>query len=307
MTSDLSCFKMREALNESLKIIKFIHSESSKSQKLVFHNTVIGGTFETASFIDQDSTICNICVSVMAGCSMGCKICGTTYVSDRFERVLSADEIVTQICRALLKRPENLKQISSLRIGLMGNGESFANIDNVVEAIEKFSSISPLPILRFNISTIGVNLEKIIPLIDTANKLENELRLQYSLITRDDSVRHTLLPKAEKQCVAIPYFDRYALSTKTIVKYNVPLIKGINDSEDCLKLLGEFILEKPHLRILGLSTYHTFPNCPYKASLDNELIIAANYISTNFGFEPIMGFSHREILGIACGTMRCNS
>ena len=107
-----------------------------------------------------------ICCSVMSGCPVGCKFCGT---GAKYIRNLSSDEIVEQIDTVL--RDKNIiydinEKCKKLQFMFMSMGEPMLNWENVEKAIielnNKYSNAQLL------LSTIGVNdkdvLNKIIDL-----------------------------------------------------------------------------------------------------------------------------------------------
>ena len=96
-----------------------------------------------------------ICCSVMSGCPVGCKFCGT---GSKFVRNLTSDEIVTQI--EIVLKDKNLiddinERCEKLQFMFMSMGEPMLNIDNVIKAIKilnkKFNNAALL------LSTVGID------------------------------------------------------------------------------------------------------------------------------------------------------
>jgi 23S rRNA (adenine2503-C2)-methyltransferase len=103
-----------------------------------------------------------VCISTQVGCGMGCVFCASGLKG--VERNLSRGEIVEQVLRLrnLLPAEESVTNLV-----VMGMGESLANFDNLVAALDRLCSPDGLGLgqRRVTISTVGLP-EKMVKLAD---------------------------------------------------------------------------------------------------------------------------------------------
>ncbi len=89
-----------------------------------------------------------VCVSSQAGCAMGCTFCATGQAG--FERHLDSAEIVEQVVRA---QHETTVRVS--HVVFMGMGEPLANVDPVLESLERLHDDFGLSARHLTVSTVG--------------------------------------------------------------------------------------------------------------------------------------------------------
>lgn len=137
-----------------------------------------------------------ICCSVMSGCPVGCKFCGT---GAKFVRNLTADEIVTQI--ELVLKDKNLiedinEKCKKLQFMFMSMGEPMLNWDEVEKAIrilnKKFNNAQLL------LSTIGCDNDEVFNKIIKLSKEIDKVGLQFSIHKSNDDDRNKLIPFYKK-------------------------------------------------------------------------------------------------------------
>lgn len=293
-----------QKLINDIDLKKTIKSKNNNIHKVIFSKRNISGNYEACSFYNKAADICDICVSCMAGCTMKCKFCAASYTKQPDGRKLNSHEILAQISIMLDNRLENLTPNTSLKLGAMGNGEPFDNLENVLNGFYAFSKISPLPINCFNFSTIGLLNIRLDSLKKLSEKTHVPVKLQYSLYTLDDSLRKKLIPEGDRIKNVVKKLDLFAKETGFPVKYNIPLIKGINDNKDQLNEIANFILEKPTLRKLKLSYYNTFPDSPFQNCSDEELLLAKKFLlPLGINIKVFFGDRDNEVFA-TCGLMR---
>ena len=138
-----------------------------------------------------------ICCSVMSGCPVGCKFCGT---GAKFVRNLTADEIVTQI--ELVLKDKNLiedinEKCKKLQFMFMSMGEPMLNWDEVEKAIrilnKKFNNAQLL------LSTIGCDNDEVFNKIIKLSKGIDKVGLQFSIHKSNDDDRNKLIPFYKKK------------------------------------------------------------------------------------------------------------
>lgn len=137
-----------------------------------------------------------ICCSVMSGCPVGCKFCGT---GSKFIRNLTAEEIVEQI--NIVLKDKNLiddinEKCEKLQFMFMSMGEPMLNWDEVEKAIiqlnQKFSNAQLL------LSTIGCDDDKTFSKITRLSKKIDKIGLQFSIHKSNDKERNILIPFKKK-------------------------------------------------------------------------------------------------------------
>ncbi len=314
--------------DESIKSV-VSNSETERAKKFIIR-AEDGGIFETASFWRPKINRYDLCVSSMSGCLMGCKICGCTYNVMGNERALLAHELTKQIDLLMddgkdfivvSKKPsphyigfsgDGENQYNTMVvITFMGNGDPLNNIESVISAVDISHSKYADNITRFGISTIvpkNTNLANSIKsLLDYCLKEGVEMWMQYSVVSMNEKIRKNLLPNAISLSEAVVYMDKYAHKIGIPTRYNFPMIKGINDSKEHLDEIVKFILEKPLLRMVKLSTYNEIVENKLKACSIEEMKKASEYLKSR-GLNRVDLFlaNNDKHLSAACGQMRKN-
>lgn len=137
-----------------------------------------------------------ICCSVMSGCPVGCKFCGT---GCKFVRNLTSEEIVEQV-DTIFKDKNIIKDINEkckkLQIMFMSMGEPMLNWEEVEKAIielnKKYNNAQLL------LSTIAVNNDEVFrDMINISKKIE-KVGLQFSIHKSNDIERNKLIPYENK-------------------------------------------------------------------------------------------------------------
>lgn len=130
-----------------------------------------------------------ICCSVMSGCPMGCRFCGT---GEYFVRSLKADEIVSQPEYLLEQTGVDPSKIGRLQIMFMSMGEPMLNYDELEKALIQLYQKYPNAALLISTSAPRgfrsyKNLEDLSVEIPT-------IGLQFSVHESTDSKRKSLIP-----------------------------------------------------------------------------------------------------------------
>ncbi len=137
-----------------------------------------------------------ICCSVMSGCPVGCKFCGT---GAKFVRNLTKDEIVEQI--DIVLRDKGLiddinDKCKKLQFMFMSMGEPMLNFEQVELAIrelnKKFSNAQLL------LSTIGCDNDEVFGKMINVSKEISKVGLQFSIHKSNDEERNELIPFKKK-------------------------------------------------------------------------------------------------------------
>lgn len=289
-----------EKCNSNL-VDEFISSDGV-IRKLVIKSIVDNIFYETSSFLIEDRGRVDICLSCMAGCPLGCRICATTYSKSRFDRKLTCNEIVDQLKLALL-RPD-IPDDFDIRIGFMGNGEPFLNLQEIRCAIKQILNQHNNKLTEIAVSTIGVNIEATKQLLTLSGEAERKIKLQLSLYSLNTKKRESVIPAAPDIYTITKELDDYAKAIEMPVRYNYPLIKGFNDSDEDLSALIEFFKPFPETRRLKLSAFNMFDGLELFPATDERIVNTYNFLKDN-GLVVDLFFGNRDSSILAsCGQMR---
>jgi 23S rRNA (adenine2503-C2)-methyltransferase len=177
------------------------------------------------------------CLSSQVGCAMGCVFCATGQMG--FARNLTAGEIVAQahhVERELRRTTgERLRNIV-----MMGMGEPLHNFDPVMEALDIITDTRGLNIgpARVAISTVGY-----IPGIQKLARHPKRYSLAVSLHGSTDEERGKLVPLNKRWPLAelLEACREYTAIKRARVFFAWTLIRGVNDSDDHARRLGELL------------------------------------------------------------------
>ena len=201
-----------------------------------------------------------VCISTQVGCGMGCVFCASGLKG--VERNLTRGEIVEQVIRLrnLLPPGERLTNIV-----VMGMGESLANLDNLIAALDRLCAPEGLGMSqrRVTISTVGLP-EKMRKLAS----LERHYHLAVSLHAPTEALRSRLVPVNERVGLGdvIAAANDYFRATGRQVTYEYVLLSGINDRpEDASALGGLMRGRKAHVNLIP---YNPVADLPFERPSD---------------------------------------
>ncbi len=177
-----------------------------------------------------------ICVPSQLGCVFGCRFCGLK--SSRYARNLLPYEIEDLIAQSLEVAEETFGVCEDgWQITFMGQGEPLANLDNVLEVVQRH--VSSDSSVDFGISTIGIP-SGLTRLAEAPKDLLSRVRLQVSLHAPVDRIRHRIMPGTRNWPV-----EQVIEAAKLVARHsgrpaclNYVLIDRVNDDEDCLRDLA---------------------------------------------------------------------
>lgn len=323
-----------EVHTERLLMLDTEYADGGRGMKVVFQGRDSAmskpATFETGSFLDgqgENGEVIkhDICVSTAGGCTRACRMCSVPSATLGFERLLTADEIITQVIyTALLRNPEHaLPNV----VGMMGNGEPPDNraLKPALLAMDRLLGPRNERLVgSVTISTIGENIRGIDELAALAARLAVQTKLQFSLHAADEQIRRAIIPGRASQDKILTAMDRWTEKTGEPVKYNVVLMEGTGDSKgltnatpDDARKLAALLLAPSKLdgtavvRRLKLSAFNPIPGIDFAAP-DEET--RAKFVETlrAEGIEQIKTFKGSGIEidaqnatgGFACGQLR---
>ncbi len=196
------------------------------------------------------------CISTQVGCAMGCVFCASGLKG--VERNLAADEILEQVLhlRNLLPPDETITHIV-----VMGMGESLANPDNLIRALDRICSPEEglgVSQRRVTISTVGLP-ERIRHLA----ALDRRYHLAVSLHAPTEELRNALVPVNEAIGLAavMGAADAYFERTGRQVTYEYVLLSGINDRPADARALARLLAaRRAHVNLIP---YNPVAGLPY--------------------------------------------
>ena len=172
------------------------------------------------------------CVSVQAGCALGCVFCRTGGLG--FSRNLTAEEMVEQVFH-FRSIGENMSHIV-----FMGMGEPLLNLPELRRALAVLTDPAGLPVStrHITLSTSGI-----IPGIRDLAEAGPDVRLAVSLTTADPELRERLMPVARSNPLtglkdALLYYQR---RWKRRLTLEAALLGGINTRKEDIDGLTRFI------------------------------------------------------------------
>jgi 23S rRNA (adenine2503-C2)-methyltransferase len=237
-----------------------------------------------------------VCVSTQVGCGIGCVFCASGLKG--VERNLSADEILEQVLRL-----RNLLPLEDTvtHIVVMGMGESLANLDNLIAALDRLCSAEEglgISQRRVTISTVGLP-EKILKLA----ALDRQYHLAVSLHAPTEALRNTLVPVNEKiglnavLMAADAYFER----TGRQVTYEYVLLRGINDRPTDAHTLTRLLAKRPaHVNLIP---YNPVAGLPFDRP-DPESVRRFTTILRDGSVSVTVRKTKGRAIDAACGQLR---
>jgi 23S rRNA (adenine2503-C2)-methyltransferase len=282
--------EIRNKLIENFIPGNFSYSErkvsADGSVKYGFH-TEDGRRFETVYL--PEGRRHTLCLSIQAGCRMGCKFCRTA--RSGFHGNLEVHHILNQLYSIEEKKLIN-------HIVFMGMGEPMDNYENLLRSIDVLTSEWGFAIAYRNItvSTVGIN-PGLIHFLQN-----NRCNLALSLHSPFEKERMKLIP-AEKVYPfreLLSHMKDYEPARKRRITVQYTLIGGLNDSDrHLLELIN--LLKNSSLK-LNLIAFHPFEGCEYRPADLQKMKHFLNDLN-QAGIFATLRKSRGEDIGAACGML----
>ncbi|WP_286906412.1 23S rRNA (adenine(2503)-C(2))-methyltransferase RlmN [Clostridium sp. UBA1652] len=283
--------KLKESFDLSLpKIVEEYTSSSDGTKKLL------------VSLKDNNLIECvimkynhgnTICISTQVGCRMGCKFCASTI--DGRIRNLTPGEMLGQVLLA-----QNIMKERISNIVLMGSGEPLDNYDNVMKFLEIVNAEYGLNIgqRHITLSTCGI-VPKIYELADKGLNVT----LAISLHAFSDEKRKEIMPIANKYSISeiMEACEYYIKKTNRRITFEYSLVKGINDSKEDAKALGNLL--KGKLCHVNLIPVNKIKEKEYRKSTKEDIDIFEKTLR-KYGVEATVRREMGADINAACGQLR---
>jgi 23S rRNA (adenine2503-C2)-methyltransferase len=237
-----------------------------------------------------------VCVSTQVGCGMGCVFCASGLKG--VERNLSAQEILEQVLRLrnLLAQDETVTHVV-----VMGMGESLANLDNLIAALDRLCSAKEglgISQRRVTISTVGLP-EKIRKLAE----LNRQYHLAVSLHAPTKSLRNRLVPVNETIGLGavVAAADAYFQQTGRQVTYEYVLLRGVNDRQAHAEALSRLLAARgAHVNLIP---YNPVAGLPYERP-DTQAIKRFVTVLRQSNVSVTVRKTKGQAIDAACGQLR---
>ncbi|MBE6772405.1 MAG: 23S rRNA (adenine(2503)-C(2))-methyltransferase RlmN [Ruminococcaceae bacterium] len=234
-----------------------------------------------------------ICVSSQVGCKMGCAFCASTLGG--FKRSLLPGEILSQLYRAQKDLGERISHIV-----LMGMGEPLDNFENVMRFLALITDEKGLNISMRNISlsTCGI-----VPKIEELLKRKMQLTLSISLHAPTDELRSRIMPINKKYDVdeLLASCKKYAAETSRRISFEYAMLAGVNDSDDCAKILASKL--RGMLCHVNLIPVNEVAESPFKPSSAERVERFVSILSKN-GINATVRRKLGSDIDASCGQLR---
>jgi 23S rRNA (adenine2503-C2)-methyltransferase len=236
-----------------------------------------------------------VCISTQVGCGMGCVFCASGLKG--VERNLTRGEMLEQVLRLrnLLPPDETITNIV-----IMGMGESLANLDNLIAALDRICSPEGLGLSqrRVTISTVGLP-EKMVKLAG----LGRQYHLAVSLHAPTEALRNELVPINEKVGLnaVIEAADTYFRTSGRQVTFEYVLLRGINDRVEDARALADLLeARKAHVNLIP---YNPVATLPYERPTPSAIQRFVSIVRARGVSVSVRKTKGREI-DAACGQLR---
>jgi 23S rRNA (adenine2503-C2)-methyltransferase len=287
---------LRERLASEYRVFSLGVAEcrdsSDGTRKLVLEDAH-GGRLECVLMPDDKRV--SVCISSQIGCGMGCVFCASTIGG--LKRNLTSSEIVQQVLtlRNLLPQERTVTHVV-----VMGMGESLANLDNLIPALDWICSPAGLGISqrRVTISTVG--------LPDKIRKLaamDRQYPLAISLHAATPELRDQLIPINQRVGLdaVMDAADDYFETTGRQITYEYILLGGVNDrKEDAGALASLLSGRKAHVNLIP---YNPVDELIWKAPA-TEAVLAFRDRLRDRGTSVTIRKRRGRDIDAACGQLR---
>lgn len=247
ISNDLRAVLLKTYVDEPVKIIKTLISKDGTEKYLfrLYDGNIVEGVFMKNKYGNTE------CLSTQVGCRMGCKFCASTIGG--LVRNLTAGEMYATVCAVNKMGGGNLVKRAVTNVVLMGSGEPFDNYDEVVKFLRLVSCKDGLNISPRNISLSTCGL---VPEMLKFSEENLPVNLTVSLHNPFDNKRKELMPIANAYKISeiLSACDNYFNKTGRRFIFEYTLVKGVNDTVDCVKELIKLLKGRPcHVNVIRLN------------------------------------------------------
>ena len=235
----------------------------------------------------------SVCISSEVGCPMGCAFCAST--SGGPVGRLRPSEMLDQVLFTQLDAGQPISHIV-----LMGIGEPLDNLDTVLRFLALVNSPQGMNIgmRHISLSTCGL-----VPKIRQLAEKKLQLTLSVSLHAPNDEIRNTIMPvnRAYHVEALLAACRDYARMTGRRISFEYAMIRGVNDSPACARLLLKRLRGMPaHVNLIPLNEVAESPLKPSS----RQTIRQFQQILADGGLPVTVRRSLGGDIDAACGQLR---
>ncbi len=237
-----------------------------------------------------------ICVTSQVGCNMGCTFCASGLLKK--QRDLTSGEMTLQVLE--VQRDVETLGVRVSHIVVMGTGEPFDNYDNVLQFCRTVNHDLGLGIgaRHITISTCGL-----VPGIMRFADEHVQYNLAISLHAPNNELRSKIMPvnrryPLEKLMDALRY---YCSKNNRRLSYEYILLKGVNDTDECVSQLIELTREfDVYVNLIPYNTVdeHGYVSTDYKTAMALYNRLMKNNVRCT------LRQKHGDDIDAACGQLR---
>lgn len=243
-------FSLAYPLNEPEVVQKQVSVDGTRKFVLRYSD---GTVAETVGLPSQDGRL-SVCCSSQAGCAMGCAFCATGKAG--LSRSLTPGEIVDQVLMVARDFNERVTNVV-----VMGQGEPFANYDNVLAALRIMNHPKLLNIgaRHITVSTCGI-----VEGIRRFAEEPEQFTLAVSLHAARQEVRDSIMPAMKNTRLGAlrQTLSEYADVTGRRFSFEYALMDGVNDSDaDLNELINYCTRMLCHVNLIQLNEV---PDSPFR-------------------------------------------
>ena len=235
----------------------------------------------------------SVCISSEVGCPMGCAFCASTLGG--LVRRMRPSEMLDQVLFTQLDAGQPISHIV-----LMGIGEPLDNLDTVLRFLALVNSPQGMNIgmRHISLSTCGL-----VPKIRQLAEKKLQLTLSVSLHAPNDEIRNTIMPvnRAYHVEALLAACRDYARMTGRRISFEYAMIRGVNDSPACARLLLKRLRGMPaHVNLIPLNEVAESPLKPSS----RQTIRQFQQILADGGLPVTVRRSLGGDIDAACGQLR---
>lgn len=233
-----------------------------------------------------------VCISSQVGCGMKCSFCATGQLG--LTRNLSWAEMYNQV---LFVQRDFGQRVTNIVV--MGQGEPFANYQELMKALRAFNDPARLHLgaRHITVSTCGFIGE-----ILKFAKEKEQFELAISLHSAIQKTRNMLMPGVKKFPLNYLYeiIQQYTALCGREITLEYALIGGVNDTQNELDALCEFCTGNlVHVNLIQLNKVEGSPFKPSTQAKADEFIRRLNRV----GVSATLRKSRGQDIDAACGQL----
>ena len=241
------------------------------------------------------------CVTTQVGCNIGCSFCASGLLTKK--RDLSSGEMVQQIMKVQQYLNKGQQQERVSHVVVMGIGEPFDNLKNLVDFLQIIKDHKGLAIAarRITVSTSGL-VDQIYEFTD----MNLQVNLAISLHAANNQLRSQIMKinrvfPIEPLLKAVEYYVQKA-NRRVTLEYI--LLKNINDRREDALELAELIGEKKGNVNVNLIPYNPVDEHSQYQRSDREVMRAFYDTLKKQGINCSIRLEHGTDIDAACGQLR---